>query len=155
MNKFFTEFGSNDKALWLGNNQIWQNTSEKSIAIDYLNSISGYSGRIYSKPSPNRSIPWIYLICKLSQILHPTHEFPARIAVLFYFLLQKIIYLFTYWRIIALQNFVVFCQTSTWISHICHIYIRVCIYPLPFEPPSHLSPHSTTLGWYRVHVWVC
>ena len=38
MNKFFTEFGSNDKAVWLGNNQIWQNTSEKSIAIDYLNS---------------------------------------------------------------------------------------------------------------------
>ena len=25
--------------------------------------------------------------------------------------------LFFYWRIIALQNFVVFCQTSTWISH--------------------------------------
>ena len=24
---------------------------------------------------------------------------------------------FFYWRIIALQNFVVFCQTSTWISH--------------------------------------
>ena len=27
------------------------------------------------------------------------------------------IYLFLNWRIIALQNFVVFCQTSTWISH--------------------------------------
>ena len=27
------------------------------------------------------------------------------------------IYLFFNWRIIALQNFVVFCQTSTWISH--------------------------------------
>ena len=26
-------------------------------------------------------------------------------------------FLFFYWRIIALQNFVVFCQTSTWISH--------------------------------------
>ena len=26
-------------------------------------------------------------------------------------------YLFINWRIIALQNFVVFCQTSTWISH--------------------------------------
>ena len=25
--------------------------------------------------------------------------------------------LFFYWRIVALQNFVVFCQTSTWISH--------------------------------------
>jgi len=26
-------------------------------------------------------------------------------------------YLIFYWRIIALQNFVVFCQTSTWINH--------------------------------------
>ena len=34
--------------------------------------------------------------------------------------------LFFYWRIIALQNFIVFCQTSTWISHI-HIFP-------PFEP---------------------
>lgn len=33
--------------------------------------ISGYSGRIYSKPSPSRSTLWIYLICKLSPILHP------------------------------------------------------------------------------------
>ena len=32
------------------------------------------------------------------------------------------------WRVIALQNFVVFCQTSAWIT-----------YPLPFEPPSFLS----------------
>ena len=28
-----------------------------------------------------------------------------------------LINLFFYWRIIALQNFAVFCQTSTWISH--------------------------------------
>ena len=35
----------------------------------------------------------------------------SAIFVLFY------IYLFFNWRIIALQNFVVFCQTSTWISH--------------------------------------
>ena len=26
-------------------------------------------------------------------------------------------FIFFYWKIIALQNFVVFCQTSTWISH--------------------------------------
>ena len=32
------------------------------------------------------------------------------------------IYSFVNWRIIALQNFVVFCQTSTWISH-RYIYI--------------------------------
>ena len=33
------------------------------------------------------------------------------------FRLFKIFYLFFSWRIVALQNFVVFCQTSTWISH--------------------------------------
>ena len=33
------------------------------------------------------------------------------------FKLFKNFYLFFSWRIIALQNFVVFCQTSTWISH--------------------------------------
>ena len=27
-------------------------------------------------------------------------------------------------------------------------------YPLPFEPPSHLTPHPTPLGWYRATVWV-
>ena len=46
--------------------------------------------------------------------------------------------LFFYWRIIALQNFVVFCQTSTWISY-RYTYI-----------PSHLTP----LVWYRAPVWV-
>ena len=25
---------------------------------------------------------------------------------------------------------------------------------LPFEPPSHLPPHPTPLGWYRTPVWV-
>ena len=32
------------------------------------------------------------------------------------FLSFKILFIF-YWRIIVLQNFVVFCQTSTWVSH--------------------------------------
>ena len=27
---------------------------------------------------------------------------------------------------------------------------QVCIYPLPFEPPSHLPPRPTPLGWCRV-----
>ena len=35
------------------------------------------------------------------------------------------IYLFFNWTVIALQNFVVFSQTSTWISHRC---MCVCIY---------------------------
>ena len=41
------------------------------------------------------------------------------------FFLFKKIYLFFNWRIIALQNFVVFCQTSTWICH-----------SIPVPPPS-------------------
>ena len=35
----------------------------------------------------------------------------------FFFLTSFLKILFFNWRIIALQNFVVFCQTSTWISH--------------------------------------
>ena len=34
-----------------------------------------------------------------------------------FFLFLFFFSLFFYWRIIVLQNFVVFCQTSTWISH--------------------------------------
>ena len=40
----------------------------------------------------------------------------------FYGLYLFFLFLFFYWRIIALQNFVVLCQTSTWISH-RHTYI--------------------------------
>ena len=56
--------------------------------------------------------------------------------------------LFFNWRIIALQIFLVFCQTSAWISH------RYAYIPSLFEPPSHLPPHPTPLGWYRAPVWV-
>ena len=58
------------------------------------------------------------------------------------------IYLFFNWRVIALQNFIVFSQTSTWISHRC-VYIYLLL-----EPPSHLIPHPTLLSWYRAPVWV-
>ena len=51
-------------------------------------------------------------------------------------------YFFFYWRIITLQNFVVFCQTSTWTSH-KYTYV-----------PSHIPPHPTALDWYRASVWV-
>ena len=38
-------------------------------------------------------------------------------SYIFAFFSSLKIYLFFNWRIIALQNFVVFCQTSAWISH--------------------------------------
>ena len=62
--------------------------------------------------------------------------------------------LFSYWRIIALQNFVVFCQTSTWISH------RYAYIPLPFEPlpipPSRLiqSPCLSFLSHIANSRWL-
>ena len=46
--------------------------------------------------------------------------------------------LFLYWRIIDLQNFAVFCQTSTWISHrYTHIPSLWTSFPSP--SPSHPS----------------
>ena len=50
-------------------------------------------------------------------------------------------YLFIYfnWRLIALQYCGGFCHVLTWISHGC-----TCV-PNP-EPPSHLPPHTISLG---------
>ena len=45
---------------------------------------------------------------------------------------------FFYWRIIALQNFVVFCQTSTWISH-RDTYIPSLLNLPPISSPSYPS----------------
>ena len=54
-----------------------------------------------------------------------------------------------YWRIIALQNFAVFYQTSTWISH-RYTYIPSLLKLSPISLPT--PPLS--LGWYRAPVWV-
>ena len=56
-----------------------------------------------------------------------------------------LINLFFNWRIIALQNRVGFCQTSTWISHKC-MYV-------PFLLNLPLTP-SHPLGCYGTPVWV-
>ena len=48
---------------------------------------------------------------------------------------KKWIYFFN-WRIIALQNFAVFCQTSTWISH-RYTYISSLLNLPPISPPHH------------------
>ena len=62
-------------------------------------------------------IPSRTLCTKGSQVpdtkasLCPLHLFFSSYNIIFKF------YLFFIWRIIALQNFVVFCQLSTWISH--------------------------------------
>ena len=41
---------------------------------------------------------------------------------------------------IVLQNFIVFCQILNMNQP------QIYIYPLPFETPSHIPPHPTTLG---------
>ena len=53
-----------------------------------------------------------------------------------------------YWRIIALQNFIVFCQISTWISH-RHTYNSSLLNLLPSPSPSHPSRliHSPCLSF--------
>ena len=57
-------------------------------------------------------------------------------------------FFFFNWRIIALQNFVVFCQTSTWISH-RYTYIPSLLNLPPISLPIPAPP-----GWYRAPVWV-
>ena len=66
-------------------------------------------------------------------------------------LLFKNNYFFFNRRIIALQNFAVFCQTSTWISH-RYTYIPSLLKLSPTSLPSP-SPF-TPLDWYRASVWV-
>jgi len=53
-----------------------------------------------------------------------------------FFLFFSFFSLFFYWRIIALQNFVVFCQTSTWIRH-KYTYI-----PSPLNLPPISRPEA-------------
>ena len=55
-----------------------------------------------------------------------------------------IFFLIFIWRIIALQNFAVFCQTSTRISH-RYTYVPSLL---------NLSPHPTPLDCHRAPVWV-
>ena len=60
------------------------------------------------------------------------------------------LYLFFYWKIVALQNFVVSCQTSTWISHqfssVAQSYPAVCD-PMDCSTPG-LSVHHQLPGVY-------
>ena len=57
---------------------------------------------------------------------------------------------FLNWRIIDLQYCVVFCCTSTWISHRCTYDPSF----LNLPPTSHpFPPHPTPLGCHRAPVW--
>ena len=54
------------------------------------------------------------------------------------------LYLFFNWRIIALKNFVVFCQIAIWISHVFHSVMSDSLWPhgLQQDRPSCPSPSS-------------
>ena len=75
------------------------------------------------KPSPaSQNVSWNEEVKiqqfaneKMVQHLHSVMELQDSFRFFYLFFFFN---LFTfYWRIIALQNFAVFCQTSTWISH--------------------------------------
>ena len=75
--------------------------------------------------------------------LHVTNIFPhlspwgQSFHILFLFVL---IYLLFNWRIISLQTFLVFCQTSTWISHsYTHISPLFWASLMSLPSPTHLS----------------
>ena len=101
-----------------------------------------------------------FWLCFLGGIMFPPYFLYYKLLTVLFILLIPIqvnsnlffyySYFFFIWRIIALQDFVVFCQTSTWISH---RYVH--IYSLPFEPTSHVPPHPSPLDWYRVNFNLC
>ena len=64
------------------------------------------------------------------------HRLKVRPSPLCLFSPQKFFFkkIFFYWRIIALQNFVVFCQTITWICH-RYMYIPFILNFLPISLP--------------------
>ena len=106
------------------------------------------------------SLPWSlrtlsYVSLLFLRILHSDgHSFPFLLYLLLLFFSQVLVQplqttilpfaflflglfllnLFFYWRTIALQNFVVFCQTWTWISH-RYTYIPSLFYHLPISLP--------------------
>ena len=74
---------------------FYTNVSARSVWMSlthFFSSMSFIDGAVTLENNPNRRII-------LNRILLPFFN------------------LFFYWTIIALQNFVVFCQTSTWINH--------------------------------------
>ena len=76
---------------------------------------------------------WSFILCK-----NEVKWFSQYSIVWFYQTFFFLIYLFFNWRIIALQNFVVFCQTSTWVSH-RYTYIPSLLILPPISFPSHPS----------------
>ena len=64
--------------------------------------------------------------------------------------------LFFYWRIIALQNFVVFCQTSTWISlRYTHVPSLLDLPPISLPTPLRFLSHTAIPVGCLFYIWWC
>ena len=83
------------------------------------------------------SQPFLQIFNIRHQVLSVPQAAPFLSIVSFFSLIYDF---FFYSRITALQNFVVF------LSNLNMNKPQVYIYPLPFEPPSHLQPYPTPLG---------
>ena len=80
---------------------------------------------------------------------------------LVFWILRFFFNLLFYWRRVALQNFVVFCQTSTWISHRCTYAAAAAAKSLPScltlcDPIDGSPPGSPVSGILQVRIleWV-
>ena len=101
----------------------------------------------------NSAFRWLYLSFSLGppSLLQMAefHSFDG--CIIFHYIYSSLywffskIYLFFSWRLIALQNCVSFCQTSTCISH-RYTYVPSIL--------NHLPPYPTPLSCYRALIWV-
>ena len=86
------------------------------------------SGPLYLTRNPS-TLPVYLLVCANSGS-------PCLLSLWFIdVFIFKVFYLYFNWRIITLQNFVVFCQTSTWISHM-YTHIPSFLNPLTISLPG-------------------
>ena len=77
-----------------------------------------------------------------------------KISTMFFFLWMLSFFYFIFnWRIIALQYYVGFCHTSTWISH-RYTYVPSIVEPPPISHPQSpgLSSLSHTEYFYRLYI---
>ena len=93
--------------------------------------------------SPPRDWIWVSCVANRFFVTEPpvkSHTLPVLVLLWKEGFLSsfKKIYSFIYWRIITLQNFVDFCQTSAWISH-RYTYISSLLNLPPIPSPSHPS----------------
>ena len=83
---------------------------------------------------------WVSLRCEAKWFrytyIYISILFPYRTLVGFCVYVYLFVLSIFYWRIIALQNFAVFCQTSTWISHrYTYLPSLLNLPPIPLPTP--------------------